>query len=404
MSRTRRGSTTEPTVRKSAIVSAWRNSVFGVFTVCGFALASWVSRLPTIRDELEASTAQLGVILLGLAIGSVLGLLSANQVIQRLGPRATATAGLLACAASLFTVGAGSTIAHSSALVFSGLLVYGAGAGVCNVAMNIEGAAIERQLTRSIMPLFHASYSLGSVLGAALGALAASIRLDVAIHLSLVAVVVACGALWPTRRFRAFSDTRASEGDVSRTRRRTAWLEPRTLLIGLIVMSTSFAAGAASDWLALAMVDGHGVGVDIAAMTYGIYVVAVTLGRLGGILLLDRFGRVRVLQGSAAMATIGLATVVFAPHPAIAMLGALFWGLGTALGFPVGLSAAADDPERGAARIGVVATIGYGAMLIGPPMLGFVGERVGLLNALLVVLVLALIGGIVAPAARKIRR
>jgi len=149
------------------------------------------------------------------------------------------------------------------------------------------------------------------------------------------------------------------------------------------------------------MVDGHGVDNATGAMVFGIFVTAMTVGRVGGVYLLDRFGRVPVLRVSAVFAAVGLVVVIFSPFPWLAGVGVVLWGLGSALGFPVGMSAAADDPRNAAARVSAVATIGYLAFLVGPPLVGFVGEQVGLLNALLMVLALVAVAGIVSPAARK---
>ena len=127
----------------------------------------------------------------------------------------------------------------------------------------------------------------------------------------------------------------------------------------------------------------------------------MTAGRLLGVVLLDRFGRVPVLRASALLSALGLLIVIFVPNAWLATIGVVMWGLGSALGFPVGMSAAADDPRTAAARVSAVATIGYFAFLVGPPLIGFLGEQVGILNALLVVLVLVGVSGIVSPAARE---
>lgn len=127
----------------------------------------------------------------------------------------------------------------------------------------------------------------------------------------------------------------------------------------------------------------------------------MTAGRLGGVLLIDRFGRVPVLRVSFLLAAAGLFVIIFVPDPGVATIGAIAWGLGAALGFPIGMSAAADDPKTAAARVSAVATIGYLAFLAGPPAIGFLGEHVGLLNALVLVLVLCVVGALVANAARE---
>ena len=127
----------------------------------------------------------------------------------------------------------------------------------------------------------------------------------------------------------------------------------------------------------------------------------MTAGRLGGVVLLNRFGRVPVLRASFLLATASLLVIIFVPNPVVATIAAITWGLGAALGFPIGMSAAADEPKTAAARVSAVATIGYFAFLVGPPVIGFLGEQVGLLGALLVVLVLCAVGSIVAGAARE---
>jgi cyanate permease len=114
--------------------------------------------------------------------------------------------------------------------------------------------------------------------------------------------------------------------------------------------------------------------------------------------LLNRFGRVPVLLGSAIFAIIGLTLLITIDDPVIAGISIFVWGLGASLGFPVGMSAAADDPDKAAARVAAVATVGYFAFLVGPPLIGFLGERVGLINALWVVLALVVLTAVSSPS------
>jgi cyanate permease len=104
------------------------------------------------------------------------------------------------------------------------------------------------------------------------------------------------------------------------------------------------------------------------------------------------------------LAVVGALLVIFGPAIGLyaAFAGALLWGLGASLGFPVGMSAAADDPQHAAARVSVVASIGYLAFLAGPPLLGFLGDHIGVLHALLVVVALALPALLVTPATRPL--
>ncbi len=137
------------------------------------------------------------------------------------------------------------------------------------------------------------------------------------------------------------------------------------------------------------------------ALVLGLFVTAMTVGRLVGVFFIDRFGRVVVLRGSFLLAVLGLLMFIFIPVPWVAFAGAVLWGLGSALGFPMGMSAAADDPATAAARVSAVAGIGYFAFLVGPPVIGFIGDGVGVLRALLVVLVLVIIGLVVSGALRE---
>ncbi|MGI8417223.1 MAG: MFS transporter [Nakamurella sp.] len=163
----------------------------------------------------------------------------------------------------------------------------------------------------------------------------------------------------------------------------------------------TFAEGSAGDWLALSMVDERHTSNSTGAVMYGVFVAAMTIGRVTGVFALDRFGRVAVLRVSAMTGVVGLGLVIFVPHVPVAVVGTLLWGLGASLGFPVGMSAAADDPRNAAARVSAVATIGYLAFLVGPPGIGLLGEHVGLLNALIVVMVLIGAAVFAAPAARE---
>jgi MFS family permease len=168
-----------------------------------------------------------------------------------------------------------------------------------------------------------------------------------------------------------------------------------------MVLAMALTEGVANDWLALALVDGYDVPAWVGASGFAVFVAAMTAGRVGGTTLLDRFGRLPVLWASMAVAAAGVLLVVFGQVGVAVTLGIVLWGLGASLGFPVGMSAAADDPVHAPARVSVVATIGYTAFLAGPPVLGFLADEVGVLNALLLVAVLLVPSALVVPAARQ---
>jgi len=376
-----------------------RNAVATVFVVNGFCFASWVSRIPDARDRLALSNADLGLLLLALSAGSLLALPLAGALIRRHGPgRVLLTAAVLA-ALGLAGVGLATGPAGAVLAAALGLLAYGAGTGAWDVAMNVEGAAVEHGLGRTVMPRFHAGFSIGTVLGAVVGAGAAWRAVPTSVHLGAVAVVALGMAAWAVRSFLPGADV--VEESVDRRSVFAAWREPRTLLIGVMVLALAFTEGTANDWLAVALVDGYGVANWVGVVGFAVFVAAMTLGRLLGSSLLDRFGRVPVLRATIATASLGVLLLVAGLGPAVAVLGILLWGLGASLGFPVGMSAAADDPVHAAARVSVVSTIGYGAFLAGPPLVGFLADLVGTLPALLVVLALLVPAALAAPAAAR---
>ena len=387
-------------------VRAWRNALFAIFGLCGLSIASWASRIPAVKEALQVSTSSMGILIFGIAAGSIVGLLASSHVIARIGARRTIAVVLTVGAVGFALAGFGVSVGPSYAVVMVGLVIFGSMFSICDVAMNLQGAVNERVLGRSVMPVFHAFFSFGTVIGAALGAAAEAIHLPIAAHLLIVAVIFAGGALVSVRFLQSehiIAEDAVAHDDHSKTwqGRLSIWRDPRTLLIGLIVLGMAFTEGSANDWLALAMVDGHDTTKATGALVLGIFVASMTVGRLAGVSLLDRFGRVPVLRGSAVLAAIGLIIVIFIPVLWISIVGVVFWGLGASLGFPVGMSAAADDPKTAAARVSAVATIGYFAFLVGPPVIGFLGQHVGLLHALLVVFVLVALAGLASGAARE---
>ncbi|KJD38249.1 membrane protein [Paenibacillus polymyxa] len=382
-----------------------RNILFLLFALPGVAFASWVSRTPVIRDILHVSTAEMGIIIFGLAAGSLLGLLSAGNVISRIGGRSVILGSALLIVIGFVIVGLGTAFSLTS-IVFVGLVIFGGGYGTAEVALNVEGSAVENQLNKTLLPAFHGSFSLGTLVGAVIGSGAAALHIPVVIHFGAMAAMIATVTLY---LYRYLPHDTGKEKVIPTHKvgsnikvQLAVWKERRILLIGIIVLGMAFAEGAANDWLPLTMVDGYGVDSLTGSYMYGLFVAAMTIGRFTGGFILDKYGRVPVLKGSAVLAAVGITLVIWGQHDLLAGLGILLWGLGASLGFPVGLSAAGDDPRGAAIRVGAVATIGYIAFLVGPPGLGLLGEQVGLLHALIVVLIGVMVAGLISGAAQPV--
>jgi len=395
--------TAAPTRRQ---VTAWRNTLFVIFALCGMCIASWAARIPAVAAALNLDDGQVGGLLFGIATGSILGLISSSHIVSALGARNVIRIFLPIAAVGLALAGFGVAVLGEFGVGFLGLAIFGFGSGITDVAMNVSGAANERALGRAIMPIYHAFFSGGTILGAGLGALAERFDVPLEVHIAILAVLIIAVTLMITRflqpeRPTAEESAAAGHETDSWRSRLSIWRDPRTIFIGLIVLGMAFTEGSANDWLSYAMVAGHDTDRATGALVFGIFVTAMTVGRLAGVTLLDRFGRVPVLRGSAVLAFVGLLMVIFSPILWVVIIGVVLWGLGAALGFPVGMSAAADDPRTAAARVSAVATIGYVAFLVGPPVIGFLGNHFGILNALLLVLVLAALAGVCSFAARE---
>jgi len=389
----------------------WRTAVFAIFLASGLSIATWAARVPDIKHAVDVDNAQLGLMLLAGGIASILGVSLSSIILARFGARRGMLGAMILFGIGVAIIGFGTSVFTSPVVVTVGLLLWGFGNGAVDVMMNVEGAEAEREIGKTLMPLMHAFFSFGTVAGAGLAAAASALGIAVAAHLGVIALLVVGGVIVAVR----YVPVRGELGDgphpdapkvplSQRLRESLAvWADVRLLLIGVVMLGMSFAEGGANDWLALAVVDGHGYDATIGAAVFTVFTIAITGARIVGGPLIDRFGRVRMLQALAAIGVVGLSLFIFSTEPWTLILGTVLWGIGCSLGFPVGMSAAADVPDRrlAASRVSAVAIIGYCAFLVGPPFIGFLGERFGLLNALLVILVLMVIAGLAAPAARE---
>ncbi|KGN40309.1 MFS transporter [Knoellia aerolata] len=408
---------TSPALPRERVVSA-RTAVFVVFALAGVAFATWASRIADAKATLGLTAGELGLTLFAMSAGSLLAMPSTGRFADRFGVVSTIRAGMLIGVLGFAVVGAGVDLAESRAVVAVGLFLIGSGVGVWDVAMNLEGAGVERLLGQTVMPQFHAAFSGGTVLSALVGAGMSWGSVPLLPHLLGSALVVTAGGFWAMRQFlpRELEDAEAAgaagaeaagahgsdaatEGNAVRGPR-SAWLEPRTLLIGLVTLVAAFTEGTANDWLAVAFVEGHGVPAWAGVLAFATFLTFMTVGRLLGTRWLDTYGRVPVLRLTFALAVLGSVLVIFG-NPWLAFVGAAVWGVGVSLGFPVGMSASADDPARAGARMSVVATIGYLAFIAGPPALGFLGDHVGVLRSLLAVGTMALLVQLILESVRE---
>jgi MFS family permease len=423
-----RGAT--PHLPVDPVVHRARWLLMGLFALSGLMLSGWLARLPAVRDALDLGTAELGGLLIAGSVGSLATVSVAGALVNRYGGRFVLYISMVAFAAAYVLIGLGPTIGSVPVLT-AGIFLSGVGFAIGNVPLNVETAAVERRMGRTVLPQFHAAFSIGSVLGSGVGALCAMADVPLLAQFTATAVV---GTVWrllsvpgavieslPADRaaVRAASEARAEgrtpreAGLAGRLRaarvRRVArpgsalgaWREPRTLLIGVVIMSAALSEGAANDWLALAVVDGFDQVEAVGAAMFGVFVGAMTAVRLLGTKLIDRFGRVAVLRSSGVVSFAGLLLFGFAPSLPLAAVGIVAWGFGAALTVPLGIAAASDDPLRAASRVAVVSAFSSTASLAAPPLLGLAAELMGTRHALLLITVAMVASVLLANTVRK---
>ncbi|MFJ5956698.1 MFS transporter [Paenarthrobacter sp. NPDC092416] len=366
---------------------AWRNALFVVFALTGAGQAAWITRTPSIRAALDLSVGEMGWIIFGVSVGSVIGLTIASQVVSRWGTRTGILTGALCIGLGLLSAGGGSDQSLGW-LAFAGLSMTGAGFGLLEVALNVEGAALERHTGKTYLPAIHAAFSVGTLGGSGVGAAAVFAETSVIFHLGVTGVFLILGTILTVRWVGKDTgiEPRTARPRAGSRQRVRVWREPRTILLGVVVMGMAFAEGAGNDWIPLALVDGYGVNEVYASLGFALYAGLMTVVRVLGAWLVASFGRRQILQGLGFVAAAGLLLVILGPTPVFAMIGVGLWGAGVALGFPLGLSAAGDDSRGTAARVSAVATAGYVAFLVGPPVLGLLGDHTGIRSALFIVL------------------
>ena len=426
----------------------WIRAILVIFFLMGFGFGTWLSRLPTLRDSLGASTLEMSIYGLCLAAGSLTGMMLSARAVERFGPRK-----MMAFTIAVQVVALPLTVvfmlAGSIPLGVIALFIYGLNFSAADVAMNVSGANAERVFGKPRLPLMHAFYSIGAMLSMGVGSAAEAMKVPLQPHFIAVGLLIGLAGFavlgWvprdesalrppashpplvttgpvpvvtsptdddlatvtgsvPVIPAHAATGAPVSDGalaaDASK-RKYNPWRDPRVICIGLITLSAGLVEGAPADWLPLALVDGRGVTNEFGALMLALFYGAVVTARLAGAALLTRFTRVTVLRTSLAIAAIGILTVVLVPGPVPMIVGTILWGLGAGVCWPITISAAADRHETAARDVATVSAIGYTSMLLGPMAFGVLGEQIGLLPAFIVLPIFVVLGILLASVTRE---
>lgn len=378
-----------------------RLPVFTVFLLLGAISASWAARLPAIRVPLHLSDQALGLALLGPAAGAVLAMPAAGAVLSRMAPRALVLGAVVPLAGVLPLI----TVVHNTWQLFVVLFAWGACVGIIDVGMNTEAVWVQDRMGRLVMSGFHAGYSIGGLIGAAVGALCAWGDISVPAQLIAVSAVVLVLGIVAAARFEPVPPTISEVHEVHEVRGgrlRWSWA-----LIALAVMAfASFLAeGAANDWSAVYLHSSLGASAGVAGAGYTGFAVAMGVGRLFGDRLADRFGPRRLVRASAAIGAAGWTAALAIGTPAAAFAGLVLLGFGLSSVVPNAFSQAARLGQA-APAIAIVTFCGYGGMLAGPAAIGALAGAIGLptalaLNAVLAATVALLAGALTTPRRKR---
>lgn len=385
-----------------------RAGVALTFLLNGAIFATWAARVPAIKQDLGLRDGQLAFAFVCLNAGAVVGLQLGPVLVSRCGSRAVLRLALPAFAVALLAV----ALAWDLAALSGALVAFAVANSLIDVAMNAHGVVVERGYGRPILSGLHAMYSLGGMLGAALGALAARLELATPSHFLAVAVAVAALTAVATRlllpwwvdaarpaasRDGAPADAAGEEapGGGSATggggsRRsgplaawRRGWSGPMVVL-GALGFGLMLAEGSVNDWGAVYLHDHAGSTPGVAAAGVAVFMAAMTAGRLAGDRLATRVGPVKAFRMGTILGGAGLGGALLAGTPGGGLVGLGLLGAGLSFTLPLALSAAGhlhgDRPA--AVTVARVSTIGYLGSFAGPGLIGALAGPLGLPVAL----------------------
>lgn len=362
-----------------------------IFLINGLGMSAWAPLVPFARDRLQLSGASLGALLLCLGIGSLAAMPVTGTLVARFGCRRVmgfSTLLVLLMMPLLAT-------ADSYLVMAAALMLFGAGLGMLDVAMNYQAVQVEQAADKPMMSGFHGFFSLGGILGAGTVSLLLS-RSFTPLHATLVVMaVMLLLLLW---RLPVLMSQRLHQPD-------QPWLViPRgwVAFLGLLCFILFLAEGAVLDWGALLLLQNPAMSPAYAGLGYAVFSVAMTLGRFSGDKIIQRFGRYPVMLTGALTAAAGMTLAVWLPWPEIALLAFLLVGFGLSNTVPMLFNAAGNQQDMPAnLAISAMTTLGYAGILSGPALIGFISQWISLSGAFLMIALLLLA---VAASARKVAR
>ncbi len=364
--------------------SPWR-AVAAMFILNGLLYGIWASRIPAIASQHQLDKASLGLLLLALATGAILSFPLAGRWTDQYGSAPITKKIAVAYAAALV----GLALAPNVWLLACALFLFGATHGSMDVAMNAWAGEVERHMARPVMSSFHAMWSVGAGVGAASGYAAANLQASPQDHFIVMATLsLAITLPWAMI---SWQSTRHEKQDGAKG---PLFPLPKgaLVLVGIVAFCASLGEGAMADWSAIFLVSVAQADEATAALGFSVFSVAMVIMRLAADQLVQKIGPAQAARIGGLLAGLGVSLAIFISQQEVILIGFALMGLGYAVLFPLAFSRAANDGSLSpGAAIASVATLGYGGLLLGPVIIGFVAEISSLQIAFLILAALAMV-------------
>ncbi|GLY84299.1 MFS transporter [Actinoallomurus iriomotensis] len=370
----------------SRVLSRARLGTVLTFALAGMLCGVWVSRTPALADRFGLSDGSVGVAILVWGVGAIIAMQGLRGVMARAGSAAVLRVAAPLTAVSLLLI----ALAPSWPLLLAAVAMFGMTFGLTDIGMNAQGSAVERSYGRPVMNGMHAGWCAGAISGGLLGALSASAGMSFGQTLFGGGLVALPAALVLGRTY--VPERPASAGGSPTARSRRARLPLVVYLVGALAFAAFMMEGSIADWSGLYLSRELGAGEAIGALGYPLFEAAMLTGRLVGDRLRTRLGTRRLMTYAGLATAVAMGVVVAAPAAYVALAGFLLTGLAVCTVVPTTISVAGTVvPGRSAAAVAQVGAMGYGGLVLGPVVIGFLADAASLRAGLTVAVVLALL-------------
>lgn len=377
----------------TTVRAAWWATA-ALFLSHGLIVATWVSRIPAIQMMLGLNNGALGIALLGAAVGSICAIPATGWAVSRYGSKRIATWTTYAFCGTLMLP----ALASSALTLFLTLVAFGSAAAAMDVSMNAQAVEVEKGLGRPTMSRFHAMFSVGGMLGAAIGGLIAASHISPRFHFMEGAIVNAA-VNYAVARFLL-----DSHGGEVRAAHRLPWnrIPPVLFALAAIGFCVLLSEGAMADWTAVYLRQVLHAGPATAACGYAAFSAAMALFRFVGDHVTSSLGSVRAVRTGSIVAGFGMTMALFAQSPSWALPGFALTGAGFSVIIPLVFGAGGKIPEIDpGAGIATVTGLGYLGFLVGPPVIGLASQAITLRFALGLIVILCATAAILAGSVRQ---